>query len=776
MRFLIASIFSAALVLPTPGVAQTLKSGEWQTYTSMRSVTDIAVSSDSFYVWAATGGGAFRADLRDTQAALQPLRTTDGLTENDVTAVAADAEGNIYFGEGGGGFDIYNSASGTVNRQSDIRNSNFNNKAINGITVVGDTVYLATGYGVSVYFPLKGVFGATASQIASLPTEDSIRQVIGAGGFVYAAAHEGVAWASNSSDLHAGTNWHLLPDSDGSVRALANFNGTVYAGAGNGLFAIAPGRDSLVRVTLPVSVAVNRLLVANDSLYILDKSGTLYSTKDLIHLASQPISTTAGSTVTAIAFSPNNGIIAGSRANGVGYSVAGAFASSIFPPGPIINTINFLSFSTATDELYVTQQSTGFDLFQPATDTWQNFESGVGNIPGINNSVSYNKVLYDSIRNVTWFSGGLVYRAMGLGTGQIVWDTFNHTQNNLPNFGDPNSPNFEPTSGMMIDASGNFLVTSWAGSGQGLSMLASDGVHFNNFTLSPSGPWPWGCVTQDMNGNYWVGTEEHDEPHSQGVYWYNPSNGNDGEIPGGSNGRLGPAIEGTEYVNAILTDQDDGIWCGTEGGVEIISDPEFILQNNQPPSSIRTVQFTTNQVVHSMAVDGVGNKWIGTDNGIFVASPDGSDSVAHFTAENSPLVDDVVTSLVIDPNRGEAYAGTPSGISRFSTIFKQGKPDYSGIRVYPNPVVQTASTIPGANPTVTIDGLVAGSTIQIFSLAGRLITTIDGTTLGATVTWNGRDALGRQVPSGMYLISATSPQSGGNGEAKVVIVRRPSKY
>lgn len=361
-----------------------------------------------------------------------------------------------------------------------------------------------------------------------------------------------------------------------------------------------------------------------------------------------------------------------------------------------------------------------------------------------------------------------MYSVDSLGTSNPIWNADSETQ--IPDFTGTDG-SFIVTSGMMLDANNNFVVTDWAGNGYGLC-ISSDGKNFTNHQLSSSAE-PWGCVTQDMNGNYWVGTEEHDEPASVGVYWYDTSNGSSGVIQGGSDGTLGPAIEGTQYVNAVLTDQDDGIWCGTDGGVEIISNPEAILQPG-PIFSIRTVQFTTNQVVHCMAVDGVGNKWIGTDNGIFVVSPDGSDSVAHYTAENSPLVNDQVNSIAIDPARGETYAGTPAGISRFSTIFKQGQPDYTGIRVYPNPVVQTAEGTPSGSPTVYIDGLVAGSTVQIFSLAGKLITTIDGTQLGSTVTWNGRDALGRQVPSGMYLISATSPQAGTNGEAKVVIVQKPS--
>ncbi len=764
MRILLAYVLTLLLIVPPSGRSQTLKPGQWQTYTSMRAVADIAISADSNYVWAATGGGVFRADLHNAQAAPLALHTTEGLTENDVTSVAADTHGNIYFGEGGGGFDIYDTASGTIHRLSDIKDQNYSNASIDGITIFRDTVYLATAYGITVYLPQKGVFGYTATQLASLPQQDSVRQVIDDGTFVYAAMHEGIVWARNSSDLHASTSWTFLPDTGGSVRAIANFNGKIYAGALNGLFAIVPGIDSLVRVPLQNSLGVSRMLVANDSLYLLDTAGNVYSTQDMIHLSTGLINPVAGETVSAIAFCSNNGIITGSLANGLSFSVDQSVRNNIYPPGPIINSTVFLHFATATDQLYVTNFSAGFDVFQPATDVWQDYQSGVGTTP----SSSYYKVLYDSIRHVTWLSTflGPLYKVDSLGSSssQPVWTGFDGTQ--IPNFSGPGSSSV--TSGMMLDAAGNFVVTDWAASGQGLC-ISSDGSHFNFYRLGNTGAEPWGCVTQDFNGNYWVGNEEHQQPASNGLYWYDTTTGAAGNLQGGSSGTLGPAVDGTQIVNAVLTDQDDGIWCGTEGGVEIVSDPEWIAQGVNP-TSIRSVQFTANQVVHTMVVDGVGNKWVGTENGIFVVSPDGSDSIAHFTAENSPLIDDKVVALAIDPIRGEAYAGTASGISRFSTIFKQGQPDYTHIRVYPNPVVQTAEQ----SPMVSIDGLVAGSTVQIFSLAGKLINTIDGTALGSTVLWNGRDALGRQVPSGMYLVSATSPQAGGNGETKVIIVRKPS--
>jgi len=759
MRSIRPFIFLLALLIASEATAQPLLPGQWQTYTSMRSVNDIAISSDLNHAWVATGGGAYRVDLRGIAQPMLAIRTTDGLTENNLRSVAADSVGNVYFGGSTGGFDEYNGSTGTITRLgTDIRHSNYPVKSINSITVVGNKVYIATGYGITVWLPESGYFGESINSIAGLPNNDSVLQVIDNGKFIYAAMHEGVVFLPSSSDLQFGP-WKLIRDTVGSVSAIASFKNSIYVGTSKGLFTLSADDSQFIPTDYPFSGSgIVRLLAMADTLYILDSMGTVYSTEDGQKFIVQSISSNSGSTITAISAAPNVGLIAGTAFQGLTYVIAGQIQTQVFPPGPITSPVNTLHFATATDQLYDANDILGFSVFQPATDYWQDFEGGVGPTP----RVSYQFITYDSIRNYTWFSAGLLYRVAGLGTANPVWDTFNHTRNGIPNF-DPASDDFCVTGGGTIDMDSNFVVTSWASSGQGVS-ITHDGSTFTNLSLWNSGPHDWGCVTQDFDGNYWVGTIEHNDPPSTGVYWHRKSDGAFGMIAGGTGDLLANA-----FVNAILTDQDDGIWCGTEDGVQIISNPGAIEQSDNPSFSIRNVQFTTGQVVRTMAVDGVGNKWIGTDNGVFVVSPDGSDSVARYTAENSPLVDDAVKSIAIDPTRGEAYIGTASGISRFSTIFKRGNPDYSNIRVYPNPVVQTA----GESPIVYIDGLVAGSTVQIFSIAGKRITTINGTALGSTVTWNGRDALGREVASGLYLVSATSAQSGANGEAKVVIVRKP---
>ena len=766
MKIFLVSVSFLLSYFVSDSFAQSLNPGEWRTYTSMRSVQDIALASDSIHVWAVTSGGAFRANIRDTSEPLFALRTTDGLTENDLTSVAIDGNGNVFFGGRTGGFDVYRASTEKVEKLgSDIVSSDHPDKTIHSLSISGDTVFLATAYGIGVYKNVQpGYFALTVGTIGSLPPSDSVAQVLNVGGYVYAAMNEGVAYASNKIDLYSNSNWTLIPDTS-AVRSLAVFGGSLYVGAANGLFMVSPDRKTLIPIPLPVNTVVSRLSASRDSLFILDGSNRLFSTHDLQNFATRSLISSAGGFVNVVKPTPNNTLALGTASDGMEVSTSGQYPISAFPSGPIGNNVTSISFATATDQLYVSNFDLGIDAFKPVGGIWTDYVAGVGTTP----TRRFYTLTYDSIRNVTWIGdiGDGFFKVSNLGTGPLIWDTITPTKNGVPQFFG-GAPDYLIAEGGILNSAGQFIMPTWAKNGRGIS-ITSDGEHFNSFPIndpSPDQGLPYGCVTQDLEGNYWVGTVVNNSPKSYGVFWVRAADSVYGNIAGGSG-----ALINDPAVNAILTDQDDGIWCGTEGGVQIISNPSAILDAT-PRFSIRTVPLLASQIVHSMAVDGVGNKWIGTENGIFVVSPDGSDSVARFSKQNSPLIDDHINSLAIDSKRGEAYAATPFGISRFSTIFKQGNPDYSNIHVFPNPVVQTAAS-DEVNPLIHIDGLVAGSTVKIFSLNMKLIASINGTALGSTVTWSGRDDLGRQVPSGMYLITATSPQSGENGQAKVVIVRKP---
>ena len=73
---------------------------------------------------------------------------------------------------------------------------------------------------------------------------------------------------------------------------------------------------------------------------------------------------------------------------------------------------------------------------------------------------------------------------------------------------------------------------------------------------------------------------------------------------------------------------------------------------------------------------------------------------------------------------------------------------------------------------VTITELAGGSTVKIFTAAGRLVATIDGSKLGSTVVWNCRDDNGKLLASGVYIAAEASSVTSEYGQTKFVLIRK----
>lgn len=742
------------LVLLSPiARAQPLKPGEWKSYTSMRSVQDIALSSDSNMIWVATSGGAFRIDLRNGNG-VTAYRTTDGLTENDIASICTDRAGNVYFGERSGGFDVLRASTGTVQRRLEIRNQEgLTDRTINNLYASGDRIYLATAFGLSIYNPTgNGFFVTTVNRIGDLPQADSVLDVVESNGRLYLAMNEGIASAPLSAELTIPNVW-TRARFNAHPSSIIEFRGALIVGTDSGVFRFA-GADTLVRIDGFGSAAVVGLVARRDSLLVLTSDGVLHVSSDLQGIRTENIASEIGATPAALSATYDGFALVGTQERGIYFGSPRGFDQHFFPEGPVANEVTDLIFVSEKNQLYSSHSKLGLSAFSPLAGDWFDYAAG-GEVP----QRQYERLVFDGVRDVVWAStfGGGIYKVHNFGSEQITYDWITEQNGLQPQV----TGSFIVAGDGIIDRDGRYCVANWAASGRGL-VITSDGSTFSASPLAPASDQgiSWGSVTQDHEGNYWVATQ-HSEPLARGLFWSRRRDQAYGSILGGP----GLQIE-NRNINAVLTDQDDGIWLGTDAGVQILSNPYAIEQSN-PTFYFRSVKLLDQQVVHAIAVDGVGNKWVATERGIFVVSPDGTDSVAHFSTENSPLIDDRVQAITIDQERGEVYAGTPSGISRFSTIFTGGKADYSGIRVYPNPLVQTSES----SPEVTIDGLVAGSTVKVFTLNGKLVASINGTNLGSTVKWDGRDSMGHVVTSGLYLITATSQSSGDNGEAKLVIVR-----
>jgi len=131
---------------------------------------------------------------------------------------------------------------------------------------------------------------------------------------------------------------------------------------------------------------------------------------------------------------------------------------------------------------------------------------------------------------------------------------------------------------------------------------------------------------------------------------------------------------------------------------------------------------------------------------------------------NSPILSDDVKSIAFDLNSGVVYFGTDKGLTSLKTEFGKPAENFTTMKIYPNPFH------PEKDLNVVIDGLVANSTIKIFTISGDLVKTII-TPGGKTGIWDGKNEKGQYVPTGIYIIIAYNEDGTQVGIGKIAILR-----
>jgi len=204
-------------------------------------------------------------------------------------------------------------------------------------------------------------------------------------------------------------------------------------------------------------------------------------------------------------------------------------------------------------------------------------------------------------------------------------------------------------------------------------------------------------------------------------------------------------------ILSMVEDKDGEIWIGSDKGLRVIYNPEEVFNNNAEAQDILIKQglyfqvLLESEAITALVVDGGDNKWIGTQgSGVFCLSPDGTNEIFHFTAENSPLWSNNIQSIGINDQTGEVFIGTDKGLISFKGIETEPNPDYSNIYAYPNPVKSTFSG------PVAITGLVRNSEVRITDLAGNIV--FKTTAPGGQVLWDKTGTNGNNVSSGVYLV------------------------
>lgn len=223
-------------------------------------------------------------------------------------------------------------------------------------------------------------------------------------------------------------------------------------------------------------------------------------------------------------------------------------------------------------------------------------------------------------------------------------------------------------------------------------------------------------------------------------------------------------------VLSFAEDLDGKIWIGTDKGVAVFYSPENVFSGSNYDAQVITIlqdgvaqHLLEFESATAIAVDGANKKWVGTEKaGVFLMSADGQEQILHFTEDNSPLLSNSITSIVIDDNTGEVYFGTANGIITYRHYATKGGETFQNVYAYPNPVPS------GYTGTIGIKGLVRDAVVKITDVSGTLV--YETLSEGGQAIWSGKDFFGNKVQSGVYFIMCSGPDGKQKLVSKIMVL------
>ncbi len=308
-----------------------------------------------------------------------------------------------------------------------------------------------------------------------------------------------------------------------------------------------------------------------------------------------------------------------------------------------------------------------------------------------------------------------------------------------------------------------------------INILKDDGnwISFNHPELV--GKPTFERIIFDKRGWAWV-TSMRYEP---GVFCFN-TNGTLEDTSDDQTNFIGSFVnqDGTNLgklaILSIAEDKNGAIWIGTEKGPLVINNPTKFFDDDFYCTQIKVPRndgtnladfLLANEKIKAICIDGANRKWIGTENnGVFLLSEDGLETIHHFSTSNSSLLSDKIQSLAINPNTGEVYIGTDQGLISYMSDATEGGDSFSeSAHAYPNPVR------PDYTGIITVTGLIRDSNVKVTDINGNLI--YAGNSVGGQFTWDGKNAKGKRVASGVYLVLAADAEGKEGIATKILVIK-----
>ncbi|KUG09287.1 hypothetical protein ASU33_16235 [Solirubrum puertoriconensis] len=764
----------------TQAVAQrTAAYGDWQLHLPTNRSFMLADAGKRVFVVAQD---AFYAFDKETTS-LQLLSRRDGLTDVGVSAVAYDSlTQQVVVGYRSGTVDVLDAAGRLVTSYADIRRKAISgSKEIASISVARRLAYLSTSFGIVILDLQRREIRDTYANIAPGGAVPQVYATTVLNDSLYAATSVGLLRGRIGTNLLDFNSWRgytgFGPRPGNPYRNLVTHLGKVFAGINNdnlyravGANLVSAGfgsadfrmlRSSAAGLLVAEPTVVNVLNTRTNGRYQL-KAASFADIRDAIRTNSGPM----------YVADFRNGLI---RIDANGQN-AEAFVSNAPPTTAAFNILTDATTRTVTvftggyQESYLQQGSrNGFYQFD-ADGRWTSFNAQT--LPG-----NQFPNLLDLSRG-TRTPDGTLYVA-SYGQGVLQWKGPGEYQvfglNNSPlrssiqDLQNPNRPFFVRVTDVATDPEGNvWAVNRWGDNNDPPLQTRFPGLYkyipaTNSWQASQAFPGS-GTLERlvfDDLGNAWVGRDRRSSP---GLAAYRPQDGRYRNFTV-SNGNLPNNI-----VWDVVKDRNGDIWVATSEGAVVYSNPGQVFEQDAPDfikpvvtrGEGRGNELLYAEVVRAIAVDGANRKWFGTDNGLWLFSPDGNEGLLHFTTDNSPLPSNRIVDVAVDDRTGEVWVATDNGLVSYrgSATVTEGKIECA--KVFPNPVRAEFSG------QVGISGLANNAEVKITDITGTLVYQTRAT--GGTVVWNLTDYNGRRVQSGVYLVLTADAQGKNGCISKVAVL------
>ena len=760
-------IYSLLLFLITSSAFAQMAIGEWQAHLSYNNVTQTAPAGNLIY--ALSDASLFSYNKEDQSISL--FNKVNILSDNNISYIKYSSTHNALI-------IVYKNSNidllinETIYNIPDFMNKTMSqDKTLNSINISGDYAYFSTNFGILILNLKKkevtNTYVLNKKVYASI-TKDNI---------IYAATENGLFSGKITDNLLDNNNWTLFNETVFNQLILFE-NNIIGNKLYNGIYQFDDNSNKFNQLIggyyTFVDVFDDKFIAGNTNSIVIFDHYNSFKYMDL------------EDSFKHLSYSINDNSYWGSNGDkGLnGYKLNDnkleKSISSIIPDSPKRNLPYYMTFTNnrllicggGMTDVRLNNQGT---IMMLEDNNWYNFkEEGIKDITGLDykDITSIIQDPNDSEHHFATSGGEGLYEFRNREFVKLYSLDNSTLKSILPN--DSHKLNYVRTNGLQYDKNHNlWMVNSYVDNI--INVLKDDGTWISFYHSELSGKPTFERIIFDKRGWVWV-TSMRYEP---GVFCFN-TNGTLDDTSDDQTKFIQSFVnqDGTNLgklnILSIVEDKNGAIWVGTEKGPLVINNPTNFFNDDFYCTQIKVPRndgtnladfLLANEKINAICVDGANRKWIGTENnGIFLLSEDGLETIYHFSTSNSPLLSDKIQSLVINPNTGELYIGTDQGLISYMSDATEGEDSFSeSAHAYPNPVR------PDYTGIITVTGLIRDSDVKVTDINGNLI--YAGTSVGGQFTWDGKNLKGKKVASGIYLVLAADEEGKEGIATKILIIK-----